>query len=880
MRIFNTFMALLLLSITLTVSLSLYHTYADYIVDQKMTTASSLLRSISTLQNNLELERMQHMVHLSKKTKKTLSLLNQATKQTDETLELLNITLKYSKDNKEKLKTFADLKHRIIKIRQEINTLKSTGTESMYRYYDGNFFISLLDLFTLLKSEAPSKEIEEYFLLYQNYMKIKENIAKEKILVFKKLLTKEPMNTEELTTWKELQVKDILPSLTYFKDSFANHMDTILSHKEYSKILSYERETIGFESKTGNYSISIEAWLSKMSVRMDYFESVFSLFREKISNIEANQTQQQWHVMIIHVVALVFLMILLLKLASLYLKTLKNKSITKARVKDIELVFDKEQQEELQLLIAEGQVDHIYKFIIQTIRDANQTKDLFIASMSHEIRTPLNGILGFTQLLKHTDDKEEREDFISVIEKSSQNLLAIVNDILDLSKIKAQKIELEKIEFDPMDTFETATESYAAISAEENINFTLFVDPSLPTILLGDPTKISQVIINLISNAIKFTSRNGDVAVRIEKLLEKSNAVIVKFSVTDTGIGITKEQQKNIFDAFTQADVSTSRKYGGTGLGLSISGKFIALMGSELKINSIQDEGSTFYFTLQLLKPSNVPKREILNISGQTVGILNPHIDGNYMINKDLEAYIGYTDAKVVHFTDESLLALKENGKLLPDILFIDQMLRYRGTEIEKFLDFNTKVIVMTTGIQKRSLKRYQHYINKILYKPVNFTKTLRMLSQKDNLAEIENKIIFKNIHVLVAEDNVINQKLIMNVLIRQGIKVTIANNGKEAVKLRKKFDYDVIFMDIEMPIMGGIEATANILDYEINENKKHIPIVALTANALSGDKEKYINQGMDNYLSKPLELEALKVLLLTYFKDNIVRNESDTKMQ
>jgi CheY-like chemotaxis protein len=492
--------------------------------------------------------------------------------------------------------------------------------------------------------------------------------------------------------------------------------------------------------------------------------------------------------------------------------------------------------------------------------------------MSHEIRTPLNGILGFTQLLKDADTKEDREDFISVIEKSSQNLLTIVNDILDLSKIKAQKIELEDIEFDPVDSFEAAVESYAAKAAEENIDFNIFLDPQLPTLLTGDPTKISQVIVNLISNAIKFTPENGEVNVRVEKLFENDDSAEVKFSVSDTGIGLTPEQKDKIFEAFSQADVSTSRKYGGTGLGLSISGKFIDIMGGKLKIRSVKDKGSTFYFTLKFKKPESAKRREPVDMSGYSVGILDPHIGTEYEIDKNLEAYIASTGAKITHYTDESLLALKGTSAL-PDILFIDHKFRSRQGELEPFLDLDTKIVLMSTGNQKRLLDQYKSRIHRVLYKPVNFTKTLKMLSDKEEVSESTKKIKFANLHMLVAEDNLINQKLIRHVLNGFDIDVTIANNGKEAMEHRMNNEYDMIFMDIQMPVMGGLEATANILSHERQHRKRHIPIVALTANALVGDREMYLSAGMDGFLSKPIELDSLRELLIKYFEDRIVEN-------
>jgi len=273
-------------------------------------------------------------------------------------------------------------------------------------------------------------------------------------------------------------------------------------------------------------------------------------------------------------------------------------------------------------------------------------------------------------------------------------------------------------------------------------------------------------------------------------------------------------------------------------------------------------------------KPEAAQRREVIDMSTCSVGILDPHIGAEYVIDKNLETYIAYTGAKITHYTNESLLALKGSSDL-PDILFIDHKSRYREGELEPFLDLDTKIVLMTTGNQKRNLEKYKSRINRILYKPINFSKTLKMLSDKDETVEAAKKITFENVHVLVAEDNLINQKLINHVLSGFGINVTLANNGKEAVEYRMDNEYDLILMDIQMPVMGGLEATANILSHERQHKKRHIPIVALTANALVGDKEMYMAAGMDGYLSKPIELEALRELLQKYFEDRIV--EKDT---
>jgi signal transduction histidine kinase len=292
-------------------------------------------------------------------------------------------------------------------------------------------------------------------------------------------------------------------------------------------------------------------------------------------------------------------LLLLLVLFVIYYNVNKDKQLFEDTLKDIEAVLNSEQQKELKTLIDNREINQIYRFLTKTIKEANQAKDLFLANMSHEIRTPLNGIVGFTQLLKTTDITAEQEEFITVIEHSSDNLLTIVNDILDLSKIKADKIELENIPFDPIEKFESAIESYGARASEKDIELGVYIDPDLPATLMGDPTKISQIIVNLISNAIKFTPMSGNIDVSIEKLSETNEDVTLKFAVTDTGIGISDEQKAKIFDAFSQADVSTSRKFGGTGLGLAISEKLVTFMGGTLDIKSEEDKGSTFFFTLR-----------------------------------------------------------------------------------------------------------------------------------------------------------------------------------------------------------------------------------------------------------------------------------------
>ena len=859
----------------LTVSYYTYLSYQRVTTVQNSTKLSSFLTELDSVLYKIESERINSAIYLVSQQKGNLDTLEETRVAVDLTLTQFDTFLKQSSGYEIYSKKITLINAELKRVRKEVDEVSDEYRNILFQDYHAKIVGRLLEILKKVSIAQKSEQIKSHLSMYEKYTELKENAVLENTGIYFVLSGSIKMCDADITLWEQVTRKDILPRFELLTNRrVVLEIEALLSAEEFNAITSRERDMILNESRQGKYSVSLAGWLNKSNKKMDYLSKVQSLFHTEIKKTEQDSIDESKMILLLYGIVLLVLLLLLLRLFVIYSKINKNKQISKDTLKDIELVFNKNQQREIQRLIRNGKVDHIYKFLIKAILDANQTKDLFLASMSHEIRTPLNGILGFTQLLKETDDKEEQAEFISVIEKSSGNLLSIVNDILDLSKIKAQKVELESIEFDPIESFEAAVESYAAKAAEEHIDLNVFMDPQLPTLLIGDPTKISQVIVNLVSNAVKFTSANGEVNVNIEKLSESADEVKVKFEVSDTGIGITKKQKSKIFEAFSQADVSTSREYGGTGLGLSISGKFVDLMGGKLSIWSEKDEGSSFYFTLSFEKPESATHREVTDMSAYTVGILSPHIDTEYYIDKNLETYITYTGAKIEHYTDESLLALKESSQL-PDILFIDHKFRLRGSEVEQFLNFDIKTVVMSTGDQKRNLKRYKSRIDRILYKPINFSKTLKMLNDKEESSEQEHKIIFENVHVLVAEDNIINQKLILNVLNRLGVEVSIANNGSEALEYRMNNEYDMIFMDIEMPVMGGMEATGQILHYERKKHKKHIPIVALTANALSGDREKYMGAGMDAYLSKPIHLEELNTLLKAYFEDRIIERSS-----
>ncbi len=764
------------------------------------------------------------------------------------------------------------IRNNLKNVRNSIDTLSSDYRDTFYTIYHEEIFKALSGAIKIIAAKQEGN-VKEYLSLLNAYIDLKGNSVLEDTGILFVLNGHYPMKDDDLKVWDTLLLYDVLPSLKELSDAtLRKELKSIISDTAYSKIGSLERVKIFYGAQNGKYAVSPKAWTKQSTAKQQYLlESEHKLRNEAHKKVDAKA--EIWKAQLIQyglwaLVALVILVILLV----LYYNMTKDRKLFEDTLKDIEAVLDKEQQKELQYLIDRRDTNGIYRFLVDTIQAANQAKDLFLANMSHEIRTPLNGIVGFTQLLKDSNLDEEQQEFIQVIENSSDNLLTIVNDILDLSKIKADKIELEHIEFDPVTQFESSIESYGAKAAEKNIELGVFIDPDLPSKVMGDPTKISQVIVNLISNAIKFTNAKGSVDVSVEKVAESNDYVTVKFAVSDTGIGISPSQRDKIFEAFSQADVSTSRKFGGTGLGLAISAKLVSFMGGELDIESEEGQGSTFFFSLTLEKAKESTPRKIINMIGFKAGLLARNDVQEKSIAKNLERYVLYTGALFELYDEEKIFKIPKSE--LPDILYINYAHHQRKGELEKYLALPCKIVLIIAPDRKKLIEPLLDQIDMVLYKPLNMTKAFKSLEvacekevrTSSKLLEKAQRVTFDGLNILVAEDNSINQKLIKNVLGSLGINVTLAGNGQEALELRMQNNYDMIFMDVQMPVMGGIEATHKIIEYEEKNRKHHIPIVALTANALSGDREKYMEEGMDNYLSKPIDLEKLNVLLQEYF--------------
>jgi len=751
-----------------------------------------------------------------------------------------------------------------------------------------------------ITNNQTDQDINELYSIYIAMVNAKEFSGIERGYMSYIISRSTQLEEEDLNKWISIIGQaDAISYKTLHNKSLLNELNLLFENEDATELfqdINAERTAIISASQSGKYDITSGVWFTMHSEKINIISNAEDLLLNEMDK-RAKEVQAD---------SLQFLIITLtIWLISLILATLGyflSNEITR-NIRNLEDVLkrvaedtsdDEDDTATINLHTADGiaeAYDLLEKIIEQTREDkesaqeASEAKSMFLANMSHEIRTPLNGIVGFTELLKDTGLGEEQNEFVEIIEKSSENLLEIINNILDLSKIESNKLEIEDIVFNPIDEFESAVEVYAVRASEKHIDLGCFIDPALEHPLKGDPTKIKEVIINLLSNAVKFTSSAGSINVDIRQIdSDQEGKTRVRFEVQDSGIGVTSEQKARIFEAFSQADTSITRKYGGTGLGLTISSRFIELMGGQLDLHSETGSGTTFYFTIDFEEVETLNESTKGSFSSLNALVL----ENNHKTKRQetyLREYLDFYGVSYTTFKDINELETLQR-QVSYDLVFVDYDYAQEG-DLVSYGNLPQALVLLTKSYYMKKIDSLHINIFKTIYEPLNISKVKLSLdnyntenfnakrAKKTNRKKFNKETSKFKANVLVAEDNIINQKLIKRTLEDLGLTISIANNGLEAFQKRKDGNFDLIFMDIQMPFLDGVEATAEILEYEEDFNQPHVPILALTANALKGDRERFLEAGLDEYTTKPLVRSEIISLLNHFLADFIVEEES-----
>lgn len=1138
-------------------SFYLFKSYQNYVSASTLGNKISDVAEVTKLMEAFNQERGLSSIYLgSNRSIGAGNMINDSRSATDKAIKDFNNYVSYVQNGRNFMDVFTG-KHElsqdivdITKITDNLGTIRSAIDRSektfdtLYLDYYSKFDDAFLREIDDIKNYTTTPELAVLATYLGHAFNTYVGTIEKRDYIVNFLVSNTPLSSNSVKLWLRLNKKaTVIDYDGLLEGDLKAKINSTLNNIENENKLFTARQLdsdLVIQAKNGSYTTSFSEWFTTITEKASIYhhsakddkpaggvvDDLENELLKKASEYKATILSNLVIAILLWVFAVIFFFI-----------SLKIIRAFKSNMKELHGILNRiakisNQDENIDISTAQG-LTKAYSLIQDAIdvialqravaEDANKAKSIFLANMSHEIRTPLNGIIGFTELLKNTDLDEEKRDYVDTIEKSSESLLTIINNILDVSKIESNKIEIEDILFDPISEFESAVDVYVAKASEKGIDLLLYIDPTLQHHLYGDITKIKEILINLMSNAVKFTPEQGKIIVNIKRLKSsRDDEAIVSFSVEDTGIGISEDKVANVFNAFSQADSTITRKYGGTGLGLTISSKYVSMMGGKLDLTSVEGKGTKFFFTLSFKETKKTDANSMYNsIKGLRVAILSDDkndlynvyaksyfdgmgghadiIENSININPNsfdvvlvrLENYSMYDkslhlpvvvsarpkELQVLNIKDENVFTVSEPINITRTLKFVDKVInanknrrmssvatasainqnstqtaqqhqefvskpnkivlpprdsvvRHASEPVVQHVEHSTQSVsqpsmpqpsvtptitpislsetnvtptITPIKIDEPVLKpisiepieqpkvvepvKVEHVVvepvkvepikiepisiepakvepvavesikvDPIIVEPIKIVEPVaveptvvepirvepkiipepeviepvepefieveeeieeqipavtqiveetQMVNETVNEevtvyediqetvtemveqeVEIEEEILVPGVvsdapsdplhsqydaKILIAEDNEINQKLIKHTLKSFEMDLTIVGNGQLALEERKKQEFDIIFMDIAMPVMDGIEATKQIKLYEAENGLKHIPIVAVTANALKGDRERFMSQGLDEYCTKPIKKDILAGMLEKFIPEKRV---------
>jgi len=775
------------------------------------------------------------------------------------------------------------------------STIKDSGISAIEKLVNGDLdkhMKKFLESYTSkLRNYSDDVSEKESIRLYGQISDISYATESEKALVAYYLSLKKPIPAKNLIYWGNVVSSSDIPEMSE-DHVFALYgkLQNIWQDPKLQETLRHIediRMDIMSHASTGNYISDVAQWVGLVNRKQKVLNNVEVLLLNDILNGVDKRIQKEFWTFIFSLVSLMLGILALFVFIHYQRRINTQKRLFDDLVSKIHDLSENKQSLAVSETIKDPKL--AYEYIVSNYQELydrekranteNKAKNSFIANTFYEIRTPLDGILGYTKLLKETPLNIEQSDFVSIIENNSENLNKIVSKVAIQNTISEKKLEISNSSFNLIKKMESIVETFAIKADRKDIVLGAFIDPALPEKVIGDATRLTQVLTNLISNGLESTSAYGTVDLFVEKIHTDQNSTTIKFLVRDSGIGLDPEELENIFTAFNESN--TKKIISGIDIqNLSITDKIIKRMGGKLDIESKKGEGTVFFFTLTLEKSDKTVQESVYpDFKGIKVGLALPSRDVDRQIDKNLEIYVTYLGGEFKIYYHDELFEAEEEIEL-PDVMIVYHNYARLEGELEAFSKLECKIALITTGTLRSRIDSDKYHFANIVYSPITMSKIVRILAksklEQARIAQEENQNgkKFENIHALVVEDNVISQKLIKNDLEKFGLEVMVASNGQEAFEMRRENDFDIIFMDIDMPVMDGIETTRKILYYEGINQFKHVPIIALAVNALDDELEKYKKIGMDDSVTKPFDLTKVETLIQKYCVDLVKERE------